>query len=44
MVREKVREKYLFSKSELSGNFEIGQGNLKIKQKVREKSAKQVFE
>ena len=27
-VREKVREKHIFS-----GNFEIGQGNFKIKQK-----------
>ena len=35
-VREKVRENiFFFSKS---GNFEIGQGNLKINQKVREKS------
>ena len=29
------REKHIFS---MSGNFEIGQGNLKIKQEVREKS------
>ena len=29
---------YFFKVRELSGNFEIGQGNLKIKQEVREKS------
>ena len=29
-----------FKVRELSGNFEIGQGNLKMKQKVREKSGK----
>ena len=29
-------KRYFFKVRELSGNFEIGQGNLKIKQKVRE--------
>ena len=33
MVLEKVRKNHIFFRS---GNFEIGQGNLKIKQEVRE--------
>ena len=35
-VREKVREKKKFQGQELSGDFEVGQGILEIRQKVRE--------
>ena len=36
--RKSQGKTYFFKVRELSGNFEIGQGNLKIKQEVREMS------